>query len=111
MWATRYALVKIEWDLKVQWQTVIWSKADYEHPDEEPPVYDFIDNAVASVELLDSGSLSLTVHAAFGHPTFTDKVAQLPVYFKVQCYDGDTPLRDELRSFLITGDGERQRLG
>ena len=113
MWATRYVLNKLEWDLKVQWESIYFAEPPYDDPSrsiDEIPTFVFIDNAVASVELLEPASLSLSVYAKWGNVTFNNNEAHVPVHFKVQCYDGDTPLRDEVRSFLITGEGRRWRI-
>ena len=101
--ATRYAAVKLEWDLKVAWQNL-----EFAH-DDAGKIY-LIENAIAWVELVKPASLNLKVQGSFGVPTFGGNVAKLPVKFWVEVHDGDTPIRNEYRGFEIHGDGNRVRM-
>jgi len=101
-WLTRYALVKIEWDLHVHWQGL-----HYMYDGKE---YYFIENCTASCDLVEPGNLNLEVNAHFGHPNFYSGVATLPVTFQVRVDDDGTVLRDETRPFVVYGNGSRDRL-
>jgi hypothetical protein len=102
MWLTRYATVKLVWDLHVHWQGLRYVKNGRE--------YYFIENCTASCDLVESGSLNLDVKAHFGHPNFYSGIASLPVTFQIRVDDDGTILRDETRPFVIHGTGDRERL-
>jgi hypothetical protein len=102
IWWTREHLVKLEWNLHVVWQGLTYETDD--------DTYHVIENARASCELVKPAGLKLYVNALFGHPNFYGQVATLPMWFRVRVLDGDTPIRDQQKGFLLSADGSRSHL-
>jgi hypothetical protein len=97
IWLWRYLSNKLEWELHVSWEGLM-----YQHEDQ---VLWLIDNARAFCNLTHTANMELDVNVQFGHPTFQGGDAVLPVYFHVKCMDDDTPLKDEQVGFAIHGTG------